>query len=147
MGGFAEEVWCSLYEIARLMEARGDDWGEVMDAYLEAYDFRPERAEPLYRVGLFYQRLKEYGLAKVFFGRAMQVPFPANEVLFVEADVYRFLLPLEYAVACYWTGEHETAIAVTDRLLGGQALSAERREHLLRNRQFSVDALRDGESG
>ncbi len=141
IGGFAEEVWCSLYQIARLQQAKGTDWPEVMNSYLKAFAFRQQRAEPLYCIGLYYQHRKEYALAKLFLGRAMQIPFPANDVLFVESDVYRFLLPLEYAVACYWLEQHEEAIAVTDRLLADETLSADRREHLLRNRQFSVNCL------
>ncbi len=83
-------------------------------------------------------------MAIVFFGPAMQIPFPAKDVLFVEKDVYQFLLPLEYAVACYWLGRHHEAIAVTDRLLADDSLTPERRAHLLRNRQFSVDILHAG---
>jgi hypothetical protein len=141
MGGFAEEVWYSLYEIAKLMEAQGAAWSAVAKAYLQAFSCRPKRAEPLYRIGLHHQQRKEYALAISFLGRAMAIPIPAEDVLFVESDVYRFLLPLEYAVACYWLGRHDEAISVTDRLLTDDNLSAERREHLLRNRQFSVEAL------
>ena len=79
-------------------------------------------------------------MALLFFAAAVQIPFP-DDLLFVEREVYRFFLPLEYAVACYWTGRHAEAIAVTDRLLADTSLSEDRVEHLRRNRQFSVDAL------
>jgi tetratricopeptide (TPR) repeat protein len=141
MGGFVEEVWCSLYEVAKLKQGLGADWSDVMKAYLQAFAYRPNRAEPLYRIGLYYQLRKEYSLARVFLGRAMKIPFPTQDVLFVESDVYQYLLPLEYAVACYWLGLHHEAIEVTNRLLASEALNAERREHLLRNRQFSLDIL------
>lgn len=144
MGGFAEEVWCSLYEAAKLMQASGVDWAAVMAAYLDAVRYRPGRAEPLYQIGMYYQQRREFALARLFLGRALEVPFPAADVLFVEADVYRFLLPLEYAVACYWLELHSEATAVTDGLLARDDLSVERRDHLLRNRQFSVDALSAG---
>ena len=141
MGGFAEEAWCSLYEVARLLQATGAVWPLVKEAYLKAFAYRPHRAEPLYQVGLFHQSRKEYSQAIFYFGLAMPIPFPARDVLFVEQDVYRFLLPLEYAVACYWLGMHEEAIRVTDQLLAQASLSPERRDHLLRNRQFSSDVL------
>jgi hypothetical protein len=141
MGGFAEEVWFSLYEIARLLQATGADWPAVMKAYQHAFAYRPTRVEPLYHIGLHHQHRKEYAVARLFLGRAMQIPFPTHDVLFVETDIYRYLLPLEYAVACYWLGLHHEAISVTDRLLADESLSHERRTHLLRNRQFSLDAL------
>ena len=147
MRGFAEEVWSSFYEIARLLESTGAEWKQVMHSYLEAFAFRPHRAEPLYRIGMHHQQRKEYDLARIVFARAMQIPFPENDVLFVESDVYRFLLPLEYAVACYWLGFHHDAITVTDSLLANDGLSVERRELLLRNRQFSVDKLEEKSHG
>jgi glycosyltransferase involved in cell wall biosynthesis len=140
MGGFAEEVWCSFYEMARLLQGMDEEWPAVMEVYLHAFAYRPSRTEPLYRIGMYYQQRKEYALSRLFLEQATQIPFPAKDVLFVESDVYRYLLPLEYAVASYWLGRHEQAIEVTDRLLAGD-LSAERREHLLRNRQFIVNAL------
>jgi len=142
MGGFAEETWCSLYEAAKLMQATGVSWPVVLDMFLAAFAFRPHRAEPLYRIGLAYQQHKQYALARLFLAQAMQIPFPTEDLLFVEADVYNFLLPLEYAVASYWLGMHDEAIRVTDTLLNNPTLSSERRDHLLRNRQFSIDALR-----
>ena len=141
MGGFPEEVWYSRFEIAKMKELKGDAWPEVLDAYLQSYAARPHRAEPLYRIGIAYQQRKEFQLARMFFGQALQVNYPANDFLFVETDMYQYLLPLEYAVACYWLGLHSEAIKVTDRLLANDSLAQDRREHLLRNRAYSVQAL------
>ena len=75
MGGFEEEVWYSLYEIARLTQASGATWPSVLQAYLKAFQYRPTRAEPLYRIGLHYQQEASFKLAKVFLGRAVSIPF------------------------------------------------------------------------
>lgn len=141
MEGFPEEVWYARFQIAALKEQTCAPWPEVLHAYLEAYAARPHRAEPLYRIGMAYQQQKEFALARLFLGQAMQILYPSQDVLFVEGDMYSYLLPLEYAVACYWLGLHSEAIQVTDRLLTDKSLSIERREHLLRNRGFSVEAL------
>lgn len=142
MGGFPEEVWYAQFEIAKLKQVKGDPWPEVLSAYLEAYAIRPQRAEPLYRIGLAYQQKQEFILARLFFGKAMELTYPAQDLLFVETDMYRFFLPLEYAVACYWLGLHPEAIQVNDRLLADPSLKQEWRELLLRNRAFSTDAIR-----
>lgn len=141
MSGFPEEVWYARFQVAVLKEQVSAPWPEVLNAYLEAFAARPHRAEPLYRIGMAYQQQKEFALARLFFGQALRVPYPAQDVLFVEGDMYSFQLPLEFAVACYWLGLHQEAIQVTDCLLADKSLSTERREHLLRNRGFSVEAL------
>ena len=141
MGGFAEEVWCSLYEIARLLQAIGEDWPAVAEAYLKAFAFRPGRAEPMYRIGKHFQKRKDYARAALFFQRALRIPFPKGDVLFVESEIYRFLLPLEYSVACYWLGRHREAIQVIDNLLAKNVLTREHTDLLLRNRRCSVNSL------
>ena len=146
MDGFPEEVWCSLYEAAKLMEAKGRDWPTVQHAYLQAYRYRPVRAEPLYRIGVAFCGQHNFDEAIRYLGHGMNLPEPTGEQLFVESDVYRFLLPLEYAVACYWLGRHSKAISVIDCLLEDESLSADRTALLLRNRQHSLRALESGPS-
>ena len=141
MGGWAEEVWSSLYQIARLKEMQGKDWPGVLSAYLAAFSNRPDRAESLYRIGIYYQVQKQYPLAYLFLAHAMQIPYPVNDVLFVEREVYDYFLPLEFSVACFYVGRHDEAIATANQLLVSQKLSAEQVEQITKNRQFSLDAL------
>ncbi len=140
MGGWPEEVYCALYQIARLQEGKGGAWPPVMEAYLAAYAFRPERAEPLYRVGFQYQALRQFPLAHLFLARAMRLPYPKAELLFVEKDTYDYLLPLEYSVACYYVGEYAEAIRVCHSLLSDPSLNADQVDQVTRNLQFSLDA-------
>ena len=48
MGGWDEEVYYAMYEVAVLMSLLGAPWPDVQDAYLRAWEFRPTRAEPLF---------------------------------------------------------------------------------------------------
>ena len=141
MGGWDEEVWCSKYQIAKLLERKEEPWPEVQQAFLEAFALRPSRAEPLFRIGAHYQAQRDFALAHLFFSKANTLPYPSHEVLLVEHEVYRFLLPLEYAVACFYVGDHEQAIRTANRLLTGSALTPEQKDQVIRNRRYSLDAL------
>lgn len=141
MGGWPEEVYCALYQIARLQEKKGGDWPPVMEAYLAAYGFHPGRAEPLYRIGMQYQALRQFRIAHLFFARAISLPYPETDILFVEKAVYEYLLPLEYSVACYYIGQYAESLRVCDGLLQNPTLTPEQVEHIVRNRQFSQDAV------
>jgi glycosyltransferase involved in cell wall biosynthesis len=141
MGGWPEEVWTSLYQIARLKEMKGADWPQTLTAYLAAFSYRPDRAEPLYRIGMYYQAQKQYSLAYLFFAQAMHILYPVSDLLFVEKEVYDYLLPLEFAVACFYVGHHDEAITTANQLLATKNLSADQVEQVKRNRQFSLDAL------
>jgi len=142
MGGWTEELWYSRYQIA-LTEARsGKPWPEVMASYLAAFEFMPDRVEPLYQIAMHYQAAREFHAARLFFERALKVPKPAPTRLFVDRAIYDHLLELEYAVCCYYLGDHPEAIAVNDRLLARGGLPANLMELVMRNRGFSLDALR-----
>jgi glycosyltransferase involved in cell wall biosynthesis len=141
MGGGKEEVWFSLYQIAMLRERLGHPWPEVMQDFLAAHQLAPDRAGPLYRIGMHYQALRQYALSHVFFSQAMRIPMPGPYRLFVERPLYEILLPVEHSVACYYVGDHESAIEVSNGLLRSGILPASAVGQVMRNRRFSLDAL------
>ena len=140
MGGWPEEVWFSLYQIAALQEQAGTPWPEVLDAYLRAYARDPSRAEPLYRVALHHQACGEPQLAMLYLDPAAALPLPPPSALFVERPLYEIHIPLEHAVAAFYMGDHERAIATNNALLRAPVLPAELVDHVISNRRFSLDA-------
>ncbi|QEH37134.1 Glycosyl transferase family 2 [Aquisphaera giovannonii] len=141
MGGWRDEAWYSLYRIAHIESQFNKPWTEVMASYLTAFQYMPSRAEPLYWIAMHYQRGREFHVAKGFFEWAMAIPSPTPTALFVERSIYEYLLELEYAVSCYYVGEHAKAVAVNDRLLARGTLPADLVHRVAANRQFSRDVL------
>jgi glycosyltransferase involved in cell wall biosynthesis len=141
MGGWREEIWYSHYQLAQLKEKMGVAWPEVLQAYLSAWQYQPDRAGPLYRIGMHYQSKREYAAAHLFFSRAMKIRRPDATRLFVEQTIYDYQLPLEYAVACYYVGEHAEAIKVNNYLLSNGLLPPHAIDQVIRNRRFSLDAM------
>ncbi|HKS08903.1 MAG TPA: glycosyltransferase [Pyrinomonadaceae bacterium] len=141
MGGWRDEVWYSLYQVAQIRERMEHPWPEVLDSYLAAWQYQPDRAGPLYRIAMHYQAKREYQLSHLFFSRAMQVTQPDPYRLFVEQTIYDFHLPLEYAVSCFYVGQHEAAIETNNRLLRSAQTPPHAIDQVVRNRRFSLDAL------
>jgi glycosyltransferase involved in cell wall biosynthesis len=140
-GGWQEEVFYSLYQIAELRARRGDPYPAVLTAYLEAYSASPERAEPLYKIGLHYSRLKRYPLAYLFLAAAHAVEFPEETRLFLEKPVYSYLAALEYAVAAYYLGKDGEALDAYEAILAKRDLPAEIRALAESNHKMSLDRL------
>ena len=122
MGGWPDETWFSLYRIACLHERMGYSWAAIMEDYLAAFQFDPRRAEPLFRIGLHYQQVGAYQIARLFLARGVSLGRPSFRSLFVEREVYEHRLSLEYAAACSGVGEHAEAIATCNALLCGPPL-------------------------
>ncbi len=87
MGGWDEEVWYSLYQVARCQHRLGLAWPLVLSAYLTAYEFRPTRLEPLFYVARFYREQGEQNLSRLF-SKVSETAVCPNDLLFIEKAVY-----------------------------------------------------------
>jgi len=127
MGGWDEEVWYSLYQVARLQHRMGLAWALVLDAYLRAYSFRPTRLEPLYHVARFYRENEQFHLGYLFSRAVINAPYP-EDLLFIERSTYEYELSLEYALCCQELGKIDEAIRASERVLACR----EAPEHVLK---------------
>jgi FkbM family methyltransferase len=141
LGGWADEVWYSLYEVAQLKQRLEHPWPQVMEAYLAAWQYDGSRAGPLYRIAAHFQRKGEYNTSHVFLSRAVQVPRPADDRLFVEQSIYDYQVLLEYAVACHYVGHHAEAVNVDNILLREGRLPPHLVAQVIENRRLGVDAM------
>jgi glycosyltransferase involved in cell wall biosynthesis len=141
LGGWIEEVWYALYQIARVSEDLGLPETTVLERYLRAYEYRPQRAEPLVNLARFYRDRRRYALAHLFAKRAMEIPRPAADYLFVDGAHYDWMIRDEYAVATYWMGEYRESARVCQELLDGPALPERERARVIENLNFATRAL------
>jgi glycosyltransferase involved in cell wall biosynthesis/SAM-dependent methyltransferase len=138
MGGWQEEVYYSLYRVALAMERGGESWPAVQDAYLKAWSYRPCRAEPLYMIARHYRVAGDYRLGHLFAERAARIPLPADDVLFVPADVYEWRALDEQAVCGSWIGKFPEMFAICERLLTRDDIPAEDRTRIAANRDLAA---------
>src|SRR5215213_8678639 len=138
-GGWDQEVWYSLYQIAQLMERAGEPWSLVMEAYLTAFQFRPNRVGPLYRIVRHYMNdNNQFHTAYIFGKTAIEMPIP-QEALFVEQSIYDFYLPLDFGICAYYLGKDDEAIKINNRILMQEGLTGDMFLRALENRQYSLD--------
>jgi glycosyltransferase involved in cell wall biosynthesis len=137
MGGWDEEVFYSLYQIAVLGDRLGVERPLVVYAYLRAYEFRPRRAEPLRALAAHFRNTSDWSQAELFARAAAAIPRP-DDLLFVEDSVYSWHALDELAIAAYWLGKREEAQALNRRLLSEGKLPAGERERVEKNLAFAI---------
>ncbi|MEI7717563.1 MAG: glycosyltransferase, partial [Mycobacterium sp.] len=98
MGGFDEEVYFSLWRSAESMSELGALWRDTEEAYLKAWEFRPTRAEPLWAIARHYRTARRFQLGYLFAKRAVDIPLPVSDNLFVRGDIYAWRAADELAV-------------------------------------------------
>ena len=72
----------SAYQAARLQDRYSLNWMLVLNRYLEAYELRPTRVEPLAQVVKHYRQTAQYRLGYLFGSQAMAIPMP-EDLLFI----------------------------------------------------------------
>lgn len=142
MGGWPEEQWYAAYQVASLKCQRGDPYEQILKAYLDAYEMRPWRLEPLYELCFYLRRVNKINLCYFFGKLGMSIPFPSNDVLFIHKDMYDHLLLDEIGIAAYYTGRFQEAYDICERLLNEGKLPASEIERIKRNREFAAEKLR-----
>jgi tetratricopeptide (TPR) repeat protein len=91
--GWVEEIFYSLYQIGYCREMSGN-LAKAKLAYISAWEFRPTRAESLYRLALVCKAKEEYNQAYLYVKKALEIPYP-KDLLFIDKPVYETLLKEE----------------------------------------------------
>ena len=134
MGGWAEEVYYSKYRIGICKATMGKDIGEVIASFLDAYNYRPIRAEPLVHIAQMLRQIKEQPAAAFVFARqAAEIPLPPNEILFVPNFIYQFAALDEVGATAHAAGRPEIGYLACKKLLEENRVPQEHMERVINN--------------
>jgi glycosyltransferase involved in cell wall biosynthesis len=106
MGGWDEEVWYSLFQIAVLTERLRETPERVSAAYLRAFQHRPSRAEPLVELARFHRIRAEYAQAYLYAKHASEIIRPADR-LFVDAATYEWRALDELGISAFYVTNND----------------------------------------
>ncbi len=146
MEGSDEEVYYSMLRLAESMAGLDWPWLVVQDVYLQAWEFRPTRAEALYAIARRYREQQRYLPGHLFAQRAAQIPLPEKDLLFVRADVYAWRALDEQAVCASQLGKHAEAFVLCRRLLARSDIPDSDRQRIAVNRDVSVPVMLEAAS-
>jgi glycosyltransferase involved in cell wall biosynthesis len=133
--GFDEERWYAMYQQAKMSVLLKKDWMESLDLFLKAYRYRPTRIEPIYDVVCHYRELNDPRSAFLFAAHwGHHFPYPQDR-LFIDATIYKYLMPYEFAFAAASIGQ----IGLADQAL----VQLEREAHDVAWMQPWIQVLKD----
>jgi tetratricopeptide (TPR) repeat protein len=136
-----EETFVAMFRVAQSMEELGTPWHEVQEAYLSAWEFRPNRAEPLYCIGKYYFNEKRYWLGYLFAERAARIPLPDDDMIVPYPDIYAWRAADAQAKAAFCIGEHPEAFTLWQCLLCRPDIPDYERQRIAANRDQAVPAM------
>jgi tetratricopeptide (TPR) repeat protein len=131
MGGGDQETFWAIYQAGQLLEREGDS-ATAARVYLDAYGYRPARAEPLHALAILLNGAGEHRAANAFAEKGLTLA-PTTDDLFVERWIEQWGLAFEHAAARWWLGEKAAAYATWERLVASGEMTSQYNELALRN--------------
>jgi tetratricopeptide (TPR) repeat protein len=105
LGGWYEENWYAHYQIGKCYEHMNRPL--EMEVWMnKAFEFHSRRAEPLYHLCRYFREKSQHYKAYHYYQKGKDIPYPKDDVLFIEDQVYRGLFDYENTIlACYVNGK------------------------------------------
>jgi glycosyltransferase involved in cell wall biosynthesis len=135
LGGWPEEVFYSLLQIAQAKAALQAPPQEVSFAFLAAYQFRPTRAEPLVELARFHRLRGEHALALLYARQARRLLLP-SDILFVNTAAYGWQPLDEIGASAFYVGALAEGRAALETLLADERLPTSERPRVEANLAF-----------
>jgi glycosyltransferase involved in cell wall biosynthesis len=120
-GGWDQEVYWSLLQIAIMQELLEEDPKTVIEGYYKAYSYRPSRVEALYRLANYFRGLDNYQAAYLTAKRGLNTP-ASDDILFVEHWITDYGLLFEFSIASYWLEKYTESQLASSLLLTSPSL-------------------------
>ncbi|MCJ2036456.1 glycosyltransferase [Methylobacterium sp. J-068] len=143
LGFWDQEVFVSLLQAGRLMEACGHAVDAILDTYRRASAACPSRAEAAHAASRLCRLRERFADGCALAASALSLSMPADG-LFVEPWIYAYGLRDEYAVNAYWAGLNRECLSACIDLLEREDLPTAYRQRVAANARFALNRLGSG---
>jgi glycosyltransferase involved in cell wall biosynthesis len=140
LGGWAEEVFYSLYQAGRIREILKHALDDIIACYFQAYQSAPWRAESLWAAARVCRLAGRFDQAYRFSKQAIKIKYPEG-ALFVGEPIYQWMILDEFCIAAYWTEHYAEARMAANMLLEQNKFPPDQKERIEANQKFSTEAI------
>lgn len=140
-GGWPEEVYYSRLRCAIILGMMNKPPNEVAHAFLVAHQTKPDRAEPLWFLSRMYRNLNMPAVAYMYARIGLEIPYPKNDILFIQDDVYKWGLLDEVGATAFYAGKPEIGYNACKILLENNLIPEEHRQRVTTNFESYSKAL------
>jgi glycosyltransferase involved in cell wall biosynthesis len=148
LGGWDEERWYARFRQGWSLLRLGDGI-RAAGVLLDAFDARPSRAEPLWLLARYYRDHNQNHAALMLALRGVEIPYPEGDLLFVDKQVYGWLLWEEVMISAFYAGPryHEAGFSACERLLARRGHEPWFYAYVARNEAFYLKAAQSERGG
>jgi len=143
MGGWEEECYYSLFRVALIYMVQEREWPMIQQKLLDAYDYRPCRAEPLHLIARSLRMMGRHRAAYLFAKEAAQIPFPHQDILFIDTNVYTWMALDELGSTAFYAHDYRSGFMACDFLLRNNRIPPTEVERIRTNHSAYANKLRE----
>ena len=145
IGNEKETLWFSKYMMGHCYE-KMNAWDQALFWYLEAYQFNPDRAEPLQKIATYYRLKGCNDLAYLFSKYGTSLPFSKDPVLspFPSLSAYQF--DEEISISAFYTPFKKEGCNAVNQLILRKNVPWYVKDQAYRNLLFYIHPLPDARS-
>lgn len=101
-GGGENKLKMEQDSITNIMKEEEQFFALATRYFQDAWEYRPSRAEPLCHLARIFRIQTKHNLGLIYAIKAKEIPFPNDDILFVDYRVYSYLIDYEISIcACY----------------------------------------------
>ncbi len=133
MEAWEEEVWFSYFRIAIIKAIQEKTWEEVKQAYLEAFEYRPHRAEPIYEIARVCRSMGKPRQAYIYAKIGVEIGYPHQDILFIAKDVYDWKMLDEFGSVAFYIGDYLNGRGACRKLVEENKFPESERDRISKN--------------
>lgn len=130
----SEADFIAIYRLALTSEIMDSEtnstWPVALHYFLRAYGLHPIRIEPLVHIAQHYLMEDNIETAYMFIKQACQMPYPTDDIILIEQDMYDVIRYEIYAVCAFYLGKPQEALKVLQFALQHQPQYSNVNEYL-----------------
>lgn len=142
LGGWPEECYYSMLRVALIKGILNYPIEEISHAFLECFNSRPFRAEPLWYLARMYRMKNMPAIGYVYAKMATEIGYPHNDILFIQDDVYRWAILDEVGATAFHANQPHVGYAACKKLLEENRVPMEHRERVANNFEAYKNVLK-----
>ncbi len=117
-GGWREEIFYSHLQIGSMYKDKLNNWELALYHYIQAFQRSDgKRAESLLKIVEYYKDKREYHSAIMFLEKVFKIPYPKDDLLFIDYHAHTYKAYFEYSIIAYYLGLKKEGLLACNYLL------------------------------
>ena len=138
LGFWDQEVYISLYRMAKLKEDLEYPQNDILQSYMMAHESYPQRIEAIHGAISFCRRNGRNHQAYILAKHAISMTVNKTG-LFSENWIWDYGIDDEFTISCYWSGHYKEGLEASEKLLN--KIPEEQKERILKNIGYLKEKL------